>query len=62
MPQLRRGRRRLRTGEGPARSCSKLSAAERDGDRILAVLRGSAVNHGGASKGYSVPSPGRRAS
>ncbi|EPY93027.1 hypothetical protein K530_50205 [Streptomyces noursei CCRC 11814] len=45
-------------GEGTgAVLLKKLSAAERDGDRILAVLRGSAVNHGGASKGYSVPSP-----
>ncbi|MEU3190965.1 SDR family NAD(P)-dependent oxidoreductase [Streptomyces sp. NPDC006992] len=35
----------------------RLSAAEADGDRILAVVRGSAVNHGGASKGYSVPNP-----
>ncbi|HWH01505.1 MAG TPA: SDR family NAD(P)-dependent oxidoreductase, partial [Pilimelia sp.] len=35
----------------------RLSRAEADGDRILAVVRGSAVNHGGASKGYSVPNP-----
>ncbi|MEV4315702.1 amino acid adenylation domain-containing protein [Actinocrispum sp. NPDC049592] len=35
----------------------RLSQAEADGDRILAVVRGSAVNHGGASKGYSVPNP-----
>ncbi|MET9831652.1 amino acid adenylation domain-containing protein [Streptomyces sp. NPDC006385] len=33
------------------------SAAEADGDRILAVVRASAVNHGGAGKGYSVPNP-----
>ncbi|QNP68365.1 amino acid adenylation domain-containing protein [Streptomyces roseirectus] len=31
------------------------SAAERDGDRILAVVKASAVNHGGAGKGFSVP-------
>ncbi|MCP2251336.1 amino acid adenylation domain-containing protein [Prauserella aidingensis] len=35
----------------------RLSQAEADGDRVLAVVRGSAVNHGGASKGYSVPNP-----
>ncbi|MEV0637360.1 amino acid adenylation domain-containing protein [Streptomyces sp. NPDC050619] len=31
------------------------AAAEADGDRILAVVKGSAVNHGGAGKGFSVP-------
>ena len=31
--------------------------AERDGDRILAVIKGSAMNHGGASNGYTVPDP-----
>ena len=33
----------------------RLSEAERDGDRIWAVIRGSAVNHGGASSGFTVP-------
>ena len=33
----------------------RLSDAERDGDRIWAVIRGSAVNHGGASSGLTVP-------
>ncbi|WP_416966645.1 amino acid adenylation domain-containing protein [Streptomyces sp. 4F14] len=33
----------------------RLSDAERDGDRILAVIKASAVNHGGAGKGFSVP-------
>ena len=33
----------------------RLSEAERDGDRIWAVIRGSAVNHGGASSGLTVP-------
>ncbi len=28
-----------------------------DGDEILAVIRGSALNHGGRSNGYSVPNP-----
>ncbi len=31
------------------------SEAEADGDRILAVVAASAVNHGGAGKGFSVP-------
>ena len=33
----------------------RLSEAVRDGDRIWAVIRGSAVNHGGASSGLTVP-------
>jgi len=33
-----------------------LSRAEADGDRILAVIRGSAANHDGASGGFTVPS------
>ncbi len=33
----------------------RLSEAETDGDRIWAVIRGSAVNHGGASAGLTVP-------
>ncbi|MEQ9335552.1 beta-ketoacyl synthase N-terminal-like domain-containing protein, partial [Thalassobaculum sp.] len=33
-----------------------LSRAEADGDRVLAVLRGSAANHDGASGGFTVPS------
>jgi acyl transferase domain-containing protein/acyl carrier protein len=35
----------------------RLSDAERDRDRILAVLRATAVNHGGASSGFTVPNP-----
>ncbi|MGA8528327.1 MAG: beta-ketoacyl synthase N-terminal-like domain-containing protein [Acidobacteriaceae bacterium] len=34
----------------------KLSAAVTDGDRILAVIRGSAVNHDGRSGGLTAPS------
>ena len=34
----------------------RLSDAERDGDTILAVIKGSAVNQNGASGGISVPS------
>ena len=33
----------------------RLSEAEADGDRIWAVIRGSAVNHGGAGTGLTVP-------
>ena len=33
----------------------RLSDAEADGDRIWAVIRGAAVNHGGASSGLTVP-------
>ncbi len=33
----------------------RLSEAEADGDRIWAVIRGSAVNHGGASTGLTAP-------
>ena len=34
----------------------RLSTAKRDGDRILAVLRGSAINHDGRTQGLTVPS------
>ena len=45
-------------GEGVGAVLLKpLAAAEADGDRILAVIRGSAVGHGGRTGGYSVPSP-----
>ena len=33
----------------------RLTEAEADGDRIWAVIRGAAVNHGGASTGLTVP-------
>ena len=39
----------------------RLSDAERDRDRILAVLRATAVNHGGASSGFTVPNPAAQA-
>ncbi|MEO8382098.1 MAG: SDR family NAD(P)-dependent oxidoreductase [Acidobacteriota bacterium] len=35
----------------------RLSDAERDGDHIYGVIRGSALNHGGKTNGYSVPNP-----
>ena len=34
----------------------RLSDAEADGDPVLAVIRGSAINHDGASSGVTVPS------
>jgi polyketide synthase PksN len=45
-------------GEGVGAVLLKpLSAARRDGDRIDGVILGSACNHGGATGGYTVPSP-----
>lgn len=35
----------------------RLSQAEQDGDHIYAVIKGSALNHGGKVNGYSVPNP-----
>ncbi|MCK9897953.1 type I polyketide synthase [Frankia sp. AgB32] len=35
----------------------RLADAERDGDRVLAVVRGSAINHDGRSSGITVPNP-----
>jgi acyl transferase domain-containing protein len=44
-------------GEGCALVVLKrLADAERDGDRILGVIRGSAVNHDGRSSGLTAPS------
>ncbi|QWF85158.1 D-alanine--poly(phosphoribitol) ligase subunit 1 [Amycolatopsis sp. CA-230715] len=34
-----------------------LDAAVADGDRILAVVKGTAVNHGGTGRGFTVPNP-----
>ncbi len=45
-------------GEGVGAVLLKpLAAAERDGDRVYGVIRGHAVNHGGKTNGYTVPSP-----
>ncbi|MEY4484011.1 MAG: beta-ketoacyl-acyl-carrier-protein synthase, partial [Verrucomicrobiota bacterium] len=45
-------------GEGVAAVLLKpLSQALADGDQIHAVIRGSHVNHGGRTNGYSVPNP-----
>ena len=40
----------------------RLSDAERDGDHIYGIIRGSAVNHGGKTNGYTVPNPQAQAS
>jgi amino acid adenylation domain-containing protein len=45
-------------GEGVGAVLLKPQArAEADGDRIYAVIRGSALNHGGKTNGYAVPNP-----
>ncbi len=45
-------------GEGVGAVLLKpLARAVADGDRILGLIRGSAVNHGGKTNGYSVPNP-----
>ena len=38
-----------------------LARAIEDGDRIHAVIRGTAVNHGGRTHGYTVPNPNAQA-
>ncbi|UXY16149.1 SDR family NAD(P)-dependent oxidoreductase [Chitiniphilus purpureus] len=40
----------------------RLSDAERDGDPIHGVIRGSALSHGGKTNGYTVPNPQAQAS
>ncbi len=35
----------------------RLSQAEADGDHIYGVIRGTSVNHGGKTNGYTVPNP-----
>ncbi|MFC0039499.1 non-ribosomal peptide synthetase [Actinomadura rayongensis] len=45
-------------GEGVGAVLLKpLAQAVRDGDHVHAVIKGTAVNHGGRTTGYSVPSP-----
>ena len=45
-------------GEGVGAVLLKpLEAAEADGDRIYGVVKGSALNHGGKTNGYTVPNP-----
>jgi acyl transferase domain-containing protein len=38
-----------------------LADAERDGDHVYGVIRGTAVNHGGHATGYTVPNPAAQA-
>ncbi|SER40873.1 type I polyketide synthase [Actinokineospora terrae] len=40
----------------------RLSDAERDNDTVLAVIRGSAVNHDGPASGFTVPNEGAQVS
>lgn len=45
-------------GEGVGAMLLKpLRQAEADGDRIYAVIKGSAINHGGKTNGFTVPNP-----
>ncbi|MWC28299.1 SDR family NAD(P)-dependent oxidoreductase [Paenibacillus sp. MMS18-CY102] len=45
-------------GEGVGAVILKpLSSAVRDGDQIHAVIRGTGINHGGKTNGYTVPNP-----
>ncbi|MFC9944107.1 SDR family NAD(P)-dependent oxidoreductase [Streptomyces pratensis] len=45
-------------GEGVgALVLKRLEDAERDGDHIHAVIRGTSINHGGTTNGYTVPNP-----
>ena len=45
-------------GEGVgAVMLKRLSHAERDGDNIYAVIKGTGINHGGRVNGYTVPNP-----
>ena len=39
----------------------KLSEAVRDGDQIYGVIKGTALNHGGRTNGYTVPNPNAHA-
>jgi acyl transferase domain-containing protein len=49
-------------GEGVGAVLLKpLSLAEKDGDHIYAIIRGTAVNHGGRTNGYTVPNPAAQA-
>lgn len=49
-------------GEGVGAVVLKpLSAARRDGDHIYGIIRGSALNHGGRTSGFTVPNPNRQA-
>ena len=50
-------------GEGVGAVLLKpLAQAITDGDQVLAVIKGTALNHGGKTRGYSVPNPNAQAS
>ncbi|NEW09013.1 SDR family NAD(P)-dependent oxidoreductase [Paenibacillus sp. SYP-B3998] len=50
-------------GEGVGAILLKpLSKAIEDGDQIYGVIKGSAINHGGKTNGYTVPNPNAQAS
>lgn len=50
-------------GEGSGSILLKsLEQAEKDGDRIYAVIKGSTINHGGKTRGITVPSPAAQTS
>ncbi|MBN7135745.1 hypothetical protein A7A76_13535 [Lysobacter enzymogenes] len=40
----------------------RLSDAQRDGNRVYGLIRGSALSHGGKTNGYTVPNPQAQAS
>lgn len=49
-------------GEGVGAVILKpLSKAQADGDMIYAVVRGTSINHGGKTNGYTVPNPNAQA-
>jgi len=49
-------------GEGVGAVLLKpLSKAREDGDHIYGIVRGSSINHGGKTSGFTVPSPKRQA-
>ncbi|WP_444944873.1 SDR family NAD(P)-dependent oxidoreductase [Microbulbifer sp. ZKSA006] len=49
-------------GEGVGTLLLKpLSRAEADGDSIYAIIRGSSINHGGKTHGYTIPNPNKQA-
>ncbi|MDA3892626.1 MAG: SDR family NAD(P)-dependent oxidoreductase [Salinivirgaceae bacterium] len=52
-----RGNGYIRSEGGGLIFLKKLSQAEKDGDKIYAVIHGTAVNQDGATKGISVPNP-----
>ena len=53
-----RGGDGMAPGEGVGTVLLKrLSQAEADGDHIYGVIKGSSINHGGKTNGYTVPNP-----